>query len=167
MKGNRKTSAKLDQPSTCRCSVCSSTSPTTTLRACRTIPGIYNPYIHFGHIPYPIIQATRYHTRRVYHTPFQAPLLDSREGANTEPYVFGKLSARCSQRQPFGTDTIPTIPTINTACSGDTDHGKSAKGVLILWYCDILYTVYGTTYTNPYVPLRSHPQSQQSEQSTS
>ena len=38
---------------------------------------------------------------------FQGGLLDNQEGANSansannEPYVFGKLSARCFQRRPF------------------------------------------------------------------
>ena len=41
-------------------------------------------------------------------TVFQARLLDNQEGANTERYAFGKLSARCFHAELFGTDTIPT-----------------------------------------------------------
>ena len=38
---------------------------------------------------------------------FQARLLENQEGANTERYVFGKLSARCVQRRPTAVE-IPS-----------------------------------------------------------
>ena len=72
----------------------------------------------------------------VYHTPlggrcvshpagavFQARLLCNQEGANTERYVFGKLSARCFRRRPLWHRH-------NSSC-GDTEHGKSTqRGVI-------------------------------------
>ena len=62
---------------------------------------------------------------RVYHTPragFQARLL-MQEGANTERYVFGKLSPRCSQRRPLWHRQYSDC--------GDIDHGQSAQGGVI------------------------------------
>ena len=46
------------------------------------------------------------------HTPlvvFQARLLENQEGPNTERYVFGKLSTRCSNAALFGTGTVLTV----------------------------------------------------------
>ena len=64
-----------------------------------------------------------YRTRRcLSHTPgagFQARLLDNQEGANTERYVSGKLSARCFQRPPSWHRHYSNC--------GDIDHGKSAQ----------------------------------------
>ena len=56
---------------------------------------------------------------------FQARLLDNREGAsaNTERYVFGKLSARCFPRRAFWHR--------HYSICGDTDHGKSTQGGVI------------------------------------
>ena len=68
----------------------------------------------------------------IYHTPwsgFQARLLYNQEGANsansanTERYVFGKLSARFFQRCPFWHRPYSNC--------GDFEHGKSAKGGVI------------------------------------
>ena len=64
------------------------------------------------------------------HTPeavFQARLLDNQGGANTDRYVFGKLSARCFQRRTFWDLHYSN-------CCGDTDHGKSAQ-------VGVIYTV--------------------------
>ena len=51
------------------------------------------------------------------HTPgavFQARLLDNHEGATTERYVLGKLSATCfSNAELLGTDTINSIPAVD------------------------------------------------------
>ena len=51
---------------------------------------------------------------------FQARLLDNQEGANTERYVFGKLSARCFQPRACWHRH-------HSNC-GDIEHGKSAPG---------------------------------------
>ena len=62
------------------------------------------------------------------HTPgavFQARLLDNQKGANTERYVFGKLSSIYSNADLFGTDAIPTV---------DISTVKSAQGC-------VMYTV--------------------------
>ena len=50
---------------------------------------------------------------------FRARLLDNQEGAKTERYVFGKLSARCFQRRPLWY--------LHYSNFGDIDHGKSAQ----------------------------------------
>ena len=64
-----------------------------------------------------------YTTVHVYHTPleavFQARLLDNQEGANTERYVVGKLSARCFQRRASWYRHYSNC--------GDVDHGHSAQ----------------------------------------
>ena len=54
---------------------------------------------------------------------FQGRLLENQEGANTERYVFGKLSARCFQRRPCWHRHY-------SSC-GDIDHGKSAQGCVM------------------------------------
>ena len=52
---------------------------------------------------------------------FHARLLDNQEGANTEPYVFGTLSARFSQRRPLWHR--------HYSICGDVDHDKIGPGV--------------------------------------
>ena len=56
---------------------------------------------------------------------FQARLLDTQEGANTERYVFGKLSAIGFQHRPFRHRYYSKY--------GDIDHGKSTQGCVA--YC--------------------------------
>ena len=62
--------------------------------------------------------------RTVYISPpgalIQARFLKNQEGANTERYVFGKLSARCFQRRPFRDRHYFNC--------GDIEHGRSAQG---------------------------------------
>ena len=60
-------------------------------------------------------------TKKVYITPlgrfFEARLLDNQEGANTERYIFGTLSARCFLSAPFffwHRDYIPTAVEISS-----------------------------------------------------
>ena len=67
-----------------------------------------------------------YTTVNITHPPgevFQARLLDNQEDANTEPYVFGTLSAKCFLRRPFWHRHYSN--------RGDINHGKSALGCVI------------------------------------
>ena len=78
-----------------------------------------------------------YRIRRcMYITPpwggFQARLFDKQEGVNTERYVFGKLSMRCSQRRPIWHRHYSNC--------GDIDNGISARRGVIY---STRYTVYG------------------------
>ena len=84
--------------------------------------------------------------RCMYHTPpravFQGGLLDNQEGANsanTEPYVFGKLSARRFQCRPFRHRHYSNC--------GDIHHGTSGQGGVIVWHTPS-YTV------TPYMPVQ-------------
>ena len=52
-------------------------------------------------------------------TGFPSSVLDNQDGANTERFVVGKVSARCLQRRPFWHRQ-------HLNC-GDTEHGKSAQ----------------------------------------
>ena len=68
-----------------------------------------------------LIKSTRGHALLYLHTSnhavSQARLLDSQEGANAERYVFGMLSARCSQRRAFRYRHYSNC--------GDIDHGAA------------------------------------------
>ena len=88
-------------------------------------------------------QPTAYCVRRcISHTPravFPAGLLDNQEGANTERYVFRKLSACCFQRRNSWRRHYPNC--------GDIDLGKSAQGCA--WYTPCRRKRY-TPSTTPY-----------------
>ena len=71
----------------------------------------------------------------VYHTSlgtvFQARLLDNQEGADTNRYVFGKLSARCFYRRSF---VAPILLQLSVEISTMEDRPRGGVGVV--------YTVY-------------------------
>ena len=64
---------------------------------------------------------------------FLARLLVNQKGGNTERYVFGKLSARCFKRRPFGHRHYSNYSNYKYCC-GDIDHGRSvqAGGVIYI-----------------------------------
>ena len=63
-------------------------------------------------------------------------LLDNQEGADsadTERYVFGKLSDRCFQRRPFWHRHYSNYSNYsNYYHCGDIDHGESTQGGVIV-----------------------------------
>ena len=61
-------------------------------------------------------------------------MLDNQEGANTERYVFGKLSATFCQRRSFWHRHY-----YSNYCCGDIYHGKSAQGCV---KCTVVYSTY-------------------------
>ena len=117
--------------------------------------GVYHtPLGHISHTPGVYITPPWgvYHTPHtpvgcISHSPgafFQGRLLDNQEGANTERYVFGKLSARYFQPRPFGHR--------HYSKRGDIKHGKSGQGRVIYIFA------YGNDSLRKYVHFSARTQ---------
>ena len=96
-------------------------------------------YLRLGHTPTPKGRCISHPTGAV----LQARLLDNQEDANTERYVFGKLSARCFQRRLFWHRHYSNC--------GGIEHGKSAQGCVIYTY--IVYGVRAAAISAVFVSI--------------